>query len=198
MYYGEKMSDETFKTEISVREIMSSPIITVNENSTALETAKVLKDNKISSAIVVDAQERPIGIVTKGDLVYKVIAENKDPATVKIKNIMSRPIKYVEADDTVQKALKIFRTHKVSKLGVMYKGKMVGIVSLNDAIRVIPEIMDILSEKVLIKRGLLPTPKLGAPIIGYCDHCGNWSDELKEVDGNFYCPDCIADFYGQR
>lgn len=192
------MAEMPLKTTILVREVMSSPIITVNKDTSALQIAKILRENKVGSVVVIDENNEHIGIITKGDLVNKVLAENLDPKNITAKEIMSHPIKYVNADDSIQKALKIFRTHKVNKLGVMYKGKIVGILSLNDVIRVIPEILDILSEKVMIKSGILNLPEPTRPVIGYCDHCGNWSDELKIVNGKFYCPDCIIDLFGSE
>ena len=189
------MAEMPLKTTILVRDIMSSPIITVSKDTSAFEVAKILKDNQIGSVIVTNENNEYVGIITKGDLVNKVLAENLDPKSVTAEKIMSYPIKYVDADDTVQKALKVFRAHKVGKLGVMYKGKIVGILSLNDVIRVIPEILDILSEKVMIRTGVFRLSEPSKPVIGYCDHCGNWSDELRIVNGKFYCPDCIVDLF---
>jgi len=191
------MTRDPFKTEVLVREVMNSPVITVDKDETTDKIAGILKENNIGSVIVMD-KDKPIGIITKGDLVYKVIAENKDPKKVRAEEIMTYPIIYVNANDTIQKALKIFRAHKIGKLGVRYKGKLEGILSVNDVLRVIPEILEILSEKVMIKTGLIPVPRAGEPIIGFCDHCGNWSDALKEIDGKFYCPDCIVDLFGEE
>jgi len=190
------VSDEAFKTTIYVREVMSNPVVAVDEDATAAEVAKVLRDNGVSSAFVQSKSGEYIGIVTKGDLVYKVMAEGVDPEKVRAKDIMSRPIKYVSADDTIQKALKIFRAHRVGRLGVVYKGRVVGVLSLQDIVRVLPEILDILSEKAMIKMGVSEAPRQRTPIIGYCDHCGNWSDELRLIDGKFYCPDCVVDLFG--
>lgn len=191
------MTRDELKTEVLVREVMNSPVITVKKEETIDKVAVVLRENDIGSVIVVDEKDRPIGIITKGDLVYKVIAEGKKPQDVKAQEVMSHPIIYINADDTIQKALKIFRAHRVSKLGVKYKGRLEGILSINDVLRVIPEILDILSEKVMIKTGLIPLPIRGEPIIGFCDHCGNWSDALREIDGKFYCSDCAVDLFGE-
>lgn len=191
------MTRDKLKTEVLVREVMNSPVITVKKEETIDKVAVVLRENNIGSVIVVDEKDQPIGIITKGDLVYKVIAEGKKPQDVKAQEVMSHPIIYINADDTIQKALKIFRAHRVSKLGVKYKGRLEGILSINDVLRVIPEILDILSEKVMIKTGLISLPVRGEPIIGFCDHCGNWSDTLREIDGKFYCSDCAVDLFGE-
>jgi|Deesub1362B_J571_1020462.scaffolds.fasta_scaffold00004_25 CBS domain-containing protein len=192
------MSSDAFRTEISVREIMNSPVITANTNDNIIKISKTLRNHNISSVIVVDDKEQPIGIVTMSDIINKVLALDKNPESVLAKDIMSYPIKYIDANETIQKAIKIFSSHKVSKLGVTYKGKIVGIISVSDVIRVIPELLDLLSEKAMIKSGIIPLPKTGGPIIGYCDYCGNWSDSLSEIDGKYYCPDCIVDLFGKE
>jgi CBS domain-containing protein len=192
------MSSEAFRTEISVREIMNSPVITANLKDNVIEISKILRDHNIGSVIITDDNNQPIGIVTMSDIIQKVLAQNQDPKNIIAKDIMSYPIKYIDANETIQKAIKIFSSHKVSKLGVTYKGKIVGIISVSDVIRVIPELLDLLSEKAMIKAGIIPLPKKGGPIIGYCDYCGNWSDSLNEIDGKYYCPDCIIDLFGKE
>ena len=191
------MSSDAFRTEISVREIMNSPVITAHLNDNVIKICRTFKDYNIGSVIVTDDKDQPIGIVTMSDIVRKVLAQDKDPRKIIAKDIMSYPIKYIDANETIQKAIKIFTVHKVSKLGVTYKGKIVGIISVSDVIRVIPELLDLLSEKAMIKAGVIPLPKKGGPIIGYCDYCGNWSDSLSEIDSKYYCPDCIVDLFGK-
>ncbi|MFQ5711553.1 MAG: CBS domain-containing protein [Candidatus Geothermarchaeales archaeon] len=190
------MSLDTIGTEIVVSTVMNSPVVTLERDKPVLEAAKLMKRYKVGSVIIVNAEETPIGILTKTDVIDRLLAKEKDSRKVKAEEIMSSPLITVEPQTKIQDAVKIMRMRKVSRLGVVYKKKLVGILSVRDVIRVTPEIMDILSEKVKIKAGEMTTSR-GSPIIGYCDNCGDWSDSLVETDGNFYCPDCTIDLYGE-
>ena len=74
----------------------------------------------------------------------------------------------------------------IRRLGVMYKGKLVGLISSRDILSVMPELIEILVEKARIEGEIPESP----PMAGYCDNCGRWSDDLKEVEGRFLCKEC--------
>jgi len=190
------MSFGRVPTEIKVKDIASSPVITVSYNSKVADVARVMKNYKIGSVIVVDEKNEPIGIVTKSDIIERVLAEDKDPQTTKVTEIMSSPLISVNSETSVQDAAKLMRKKKISRLCVFYKGKLVGIISLRDIIRVAPELIDIITERTKItSRGII-SPRRES-IIGYCDGCGRWSDDLIEIDGKYYCRDCRIDYFGE-
>lgn len=75
-----------------VTEIMTeSPIDTVERGLTVAFAANVMKERARGSLVVVD-KGKPVGIITERDLVRRVIAEDKNPATTKIGDIMSEPL----------------------------------------------------------------------------------------------------------
>lgn len=188
------MSIDSLQTEILVQEIMSSPVITLSKDSPVVEAAKMMKELHVGSIVILDGNGNPIGIVTKTDIVDRVLAENKNSSNVQVGEIMSTPLITVDATAKIQDAAKLMRNKRVTRLVVIYKGKLAGLVSTRDLLRVTPELIDILSEKAMIEKGELTSGKR-SPIIGYCDGCGQWSDSLEEIDGEFYCPDCLIDLY---
>lgn len=58
---------------LTARELMSSPPITIPASAGVREVAKILDENEISGAPVVDDQERPIGVVSRTDLLRLLI-----------------------------------------------------------------------------------------------------------------------------
>lgn len=169
---------------------MNSPVISSSEDESTDKLAKKMVEYKIGSVIIIDSEDVK-GIVTDGDLVAKVVAKNKRPSAVKAKEVMSSPLQTVESEKEVTVAARLMRKLGVKRLGVTYKGKLVGIVSMSDIIGVTPEIMDILSEKAMILSG--ETEKRMSTVSGYCDNCNQWSDSLMEIDGRFLCEECRAD-----
>ena len=73
-----KLSDEWGESEPYVRRVedfMNSSVITVSEDTSVQQIARIMVDNSISSLMVVDQEEQLIGIITEKDLVQRVVAQ---------------------------------------------------------------------------------------------------------------------------
>jgi len=187
------MSIDALQTEIPVQEVMNSPVITLEKGTSVTKTAKLMKEYSIGSVVIVDSESSPIGIVTHTDLVNRVLAEDQNPKTLKVEAVMSFPLITAQPKESVQDVATRMATTNVDRVIVVREGKLVGVLSTRDLLRVTPQIMDILSEKARIKQGGV-APRIRASIMGYCDSCGQWSDALVEMNGNFTCPDCVVDY----
>jgi len=176
------------RTRILVREVMNSPVISANLDENVKNVASKMVDAKVGSVVIMDEKDEPLGIITERDLVEKVVAKNLLPELVKAKDIVSKPLIMIEATKDLAEAARVMRKHGIKRLGVSYKGKLVGIVSMSDLIGVTPELLEILSEKTKIITGEVRKQK--GYVAGYCDLCNQWSDYLQEVDGKFLCEDC--------
>lgn len=173
--------------KIRVREVMNNPLITGNPNEPVNEIARKMVENRVGSVVIMQDNE-VLGIVTDGDIVSKVVAKNLKPSEVVAEEIMSSPLHTIEANKDVTEAARMMRKLGIKRLGVTYKGHIVGIISMSDVLNVTPELVDILSEKARILRGEVTRRK--KYISGYCDLCGQWSDYLLEVDGKYLCEEC--------
>lgn len=58
---------------LTAKDLMSSPPITIPASAGVREVAKILDENEISGAPVIDDQERPIGVVSRTDLLHLLI-----------------------------------------------------------------------------------------------------------------------------
>jgi signal-transduction protein with cAMP-binding, CBS, and nucleotidyltransferase domain len=173
--------------EILVRDLMTSPVIELEETATAKEAAEEMARYKISSVLVTRNRE-PVGIVTKRDLVEKVVAKDLRPSEVKLSGIMSSPLITVEPDEPLEKAVRLMSNLNISRLVVTYRGRVAGVLSMKDVLKFTPEIMEIVREQVRIGSITLRTQE---PYFeGYCDSCGEWSDMLRRVDDQLLCEEC--------
>lgn len=171
---------------------MNSPVITAPPDATVDKIVDLIVKNNVGSVVIVSEDNTPVGIVTKHDIIYKLLGEGKDLRTVRAEEIMSKPLVTIDSETRVPDALRVMRQTKVERLGVIAKGRLVGIVSASDILSFTPEILDMLTDRVMLLE-TEPTPVRRASFLGYCDECGQWSDLLKEVDGHYLCPDCVAD-----
>jgi len=183
--------------EVLVREVMSSPVIEAEEHETAEDAAKKMMKYGVGAIIVTGQSGEPVGIVTKTDLVNKVIAKNLKPNEVKLKDIMSTPLQTIDPDARIEDALRKMNKLKVNRLAVIYKNRLAGLVSIKDILRVTPEILEIVKENMKIMGVSFPRSKEGY-MEGYCDNCGEWSDMLLNVEGRYLCEDCRLELLREK
>ena len=77
---------------LAVSDLMRKKVDTIEELDSIQETAKKMKDEKVSSLLVVDKDGKPIGLVTERDLVRKVCINDVRTSEVTNKEIMSSPL----------------------------------------------------------------------------------------------------------
>ena len=94
----------------------------------------------------------------------------------------------IEGEEGVTEAARMLRQHNIKRLGVVYKNRLVGIISASDVIAVTPDLVDVISEKAAIVRGEIG--RSAGNVSGYCDECSEWSDLLQYSEGTFTCEEC--------
>jgi CBS domain-containing protein len=118
-----------------VEDIMSKDVEMINPEASMTEAAKVMGAKRIGSMIV-DGQ--PQGIVTERDLLSKVVAKDKDPTQVKVKDVMSSPLITIEPTATIKDAAQTMIAQK-GRLAVFRQEKLVGIITAGDLIKSLPQ-----------------------------------------------------------
>jgi len=176
------------ETRVLVKDIMSSPATTALEEDNMEKVAKLMNAKSIGSVVITDRKGSPVGIITERDIVRRVTAKNLVPRNVKAKEVMSTPFAVVSPYTEVNEAARKMSKLDIRRLGVMDKGRLVGIISSKDIVALMPELMEIMTEKARITA--TPSPIRGSLLVGYCSNCEQWSDTLRDVDGKFLCEEC--------
>jgi len=187
-------------SKLLVKDVMSSPVVTIEENAPVNKVAELMDKHGLGCIIVTSAQGKPLGIITERDLVGRVLAKNMKPDTVKAKDIMTTPLITVEPDKTINEAAREMSRLNIRRLGVIYKGQLVGLLSSKDILSVMPELIETIQEHALIEGENRAQEALEetSPLAGYCDRCGAWSDNLKESNGEFLCEDCQVELESEE
>lgn len=121
-----------------VKEIMTKNIRTVTSDSSVKDAAKMMKIASIGALPVNELGENiwvaeTTGMITDRDIVLRVIADDKDPATTKVSEIMTPSVFCCSENDSIKEAAAIMAEKKVHRLVVLNaKGLVTGIVSLGD------------------------------------------------------------------
>lgn len=180
-------ADPSMTTRVIVRDIMNSPVISASPGDSLRDVAKKMKDEKIWSIVIMDKDGKPAGLVTDYDIVVNGVAADAQPSKVKAKDVMQE-LHTIESEESITEAARLLRKHNLKRLGVVYKNRLVGIISASDVIAVTPDLVDVVSEKAAIIRGELGMA--AGKVSGYCDECGEWSDLLQYDEGAFTCEVC--------
>ncbi len=184
------MSEMGLRPKMIVRDIMSSPVVTIDEDETTNRAASSMDMKDLGAVIVQSKAGKSIGIITERDLVKRVVAKNLKPDTVKAKEVMTTPLVTIEPEATISDAARRMTRLDIRRLGVIYKGNLVGIITSKDILGVMPELLEIMQERQRIEGGAESDEIEEAPLSGYCDRCNSYSENLKERNGQNICEEC--------
>ena len=116
----------------TVGQLMTERLETISPSDTAQEAAKKMRDKKVSSLVVTDLEDKPIGIVTERDLVRQVCTKVINSNDVIVHRIMSSPLATIDANSSVEVAADIMIQNKVRHLLVVDENKVLGIITPSD------------------------------------------------------------------
>jgi CBS domain-containing protein len=103
--------------------------------------ARRMHARKVGSLVVVDKEQRPLGLLTDRDLVVRVIAESREPNETLVSQVMTRLPQTVAEETPLEEALGLMRCGPYRRVPVVSgDGRLVGILSLDD-------ILDLLAEE---------------------------------------------------
>jgi len=122
------------------REIMSPTAEWVEAQATVADVAQKFVGEDIGAVPVCDGQGHLQGMVTDRDLVVKVLAQGRDPRTVKVAEIADQPeVVTIGADDDAEEAIRTMKDYGVRRLPVIDGDRLVGMVSQADIARALPD-----------------------------------------------------------
>jgi len=175
--------------DLKVGDVMTRGVICVDAEDTVQKAAEVLKKNDISSVIVTKKGDG-VGIVTERDIITKIVVGSKDPKRVKISDVMTSPLITLTPEASIDNAAEIMRDRDIRRLVVTQKGRIVGVISEFDIVKVEPALHTLIREKSKWEISSAYAAEQGT-VAGICEVCGDYSDSLKNVDGRMTCEECV-------
>ena len=123
------------------RDIMTPDPECIGENDSALDAAKRLAELDVGAMPICGEDERLKGMLTDRDIVVKVLAQGKDPASVRAGElgVGDGQTVTIGADDSVEEALHTMAEYKVRRLPVIDGHTLIGMVSQADLARNVEE-----------------------------------------------------------
>ena len=112
--------------------VNNQTIHSLKASNTARDAAREMLDKDVSAVVVVDENEKLVGIVTERDMTRRVVAEGHDASTVALSEIMTEGPETLSPDDLAQEALGRMLRRGFRHLPVVEDGRAVGMVSMRN------------------------------------------------------------------
>lgn len=162
--------------------IVLKPNVIILESSANVGEAIKLMTDKNSRSVLVSNRGEIIGVVSKTDILFRVISQNRSPDKVKLREIMTCPVLAVRPNSTVSEALSVMDKHKVRQVFVHAYAAVLGMVTRDDIYQLI-ETISVSSQE---------TAMSGTPV------CIIDSKSISYIKDNtkarFLCPYCESPF----
>ena len=116
----------------TAREIMTGGVECVGEDETVLDAAKKMDQLGVGALPICGNDNRLKGMLTDRDIVVKVLAQGKDPASTTAGDLgQGKPVT-IGADDSLEELVRTMAQHQVKRLPVIDGHDLVGVVSEAD------------------------------------------------------------------
>ena len=115
-----------------IRDVMTPNPECVSEKDTVLQVARIMRDQDTGVVPVVDGK-RIVGMVTDRDIVVRAIADGKNLDSVRVNEVMTKNVRSVKEDSTVDEVLSLMSNAEIRRVPVVNSSnEIVGIISLGD------------------------------------------------------------------
>lgn len=136
--------------QFTVRDWMMDLVVYVDPETPVTDALATMRRRYISSVIVNKGSDNPeFGILTSTDICDKIVAQDRDPGAIKVKEIMTSPLITIPKDMSMAECARIMKEKKIHHLPVAdKKGNLVGMISATDFL-VVAEAMGRSGERAL-------------------------------------------------
>ena len=125
---------------LPAKDLMNPNVVSVGPNTTLKEVSELMSSHKIGSVIVVD-NDSVVGIVTERDYATKIMIKPYQPDT-KVSVVMSSPVIHVSPNQSAADIIDVMANNEIRKVPVLDNGKIVGIVSGTEFLRLFVQATD--------------------------------------------------------
>ena len=114
-----------------IRDIMEKDVITIENDKTAQDAAKIIAEKDISFLVIMN-EGKPQGVLSESDFVRKIAAEDKKASEILISEIMSYKFRSVGPTTTIEDAIQKMLNNNIRRLLILDSEKLVGVITQTD------------------------------------------------------------------
>ena len=130
------------------KDIVEKEFLTLPRETSAREAARKMKETSHGFAIISSSGGDPEGIVTEWDFLAKVVAEARDPARVKLSDIMTGELVSVDANQGLDQVAEIMTQKGIRRVLVIKDRRVLGIITAKTMLSRLKEYIDKVSSQI--------------------------------------------------
>ena len=115
----------------TVNDRMTNPVLSIEQDESVNNAANKIYDNAIGS-LLVTRDKNFVGIITKTDLMIKVLIKNLNGDSTRVSEVMSQPLISIDVDESLDSAKKLLDENSIRHLVVTRENEIVGMLSKKD------------------------------------------------------------------
>jgi len=119
---------------MKVADLMTRHVEFIEPEASAQEAAALMGELDVSALPVGSPQDLK-GVITDRDLLYRVVAEGKDPKRTRVAEVATKLVFTCRADDPLTTAMDLMASHNIRRLPVLEDERIVGWLTLSDVSR---------------------------------------------------------------
>lgn len=112
-------------------------IISISPDASVFDAIKLMADKSIGSLVVMDADEKLLGIVTERDYARKVIIKGRSSRETRVEEIMTQQVMTAACDHRVDQCMELMTEKKIRHLPVIEDDQVIGMISIGDLVQAI-------------------------------------------------------------
>jgi CBS domain-containing protein len=116
---------------MDIRGVMTPEVVTASPEATVRETAALMRERNVGCVVLIDAEDRPVGLLTDRDLAITVVADARDPDEAAAV-LASSPVVSATVEMDVEEVAALMVRHGVRRLTVLDGERLAGIITLDD------------------------------------------------------------------
>jgi CBS domain-containing protein len=129
--------------------LLKKPVTLLGPGATCAEAAEAMRKDNVGCVVVVDRDERPLGIVTDRDIVVKVIARGLHPQNTALDSVMSGEPFFLSGDRDLHQLTATMREGAIRRVPVVGEdGRVRGVVAMDDVLLLLAEELGDLAQAV--------------------------------------------------
>lgn len=133
---------------LTVKDIVEPDYISLTPDTNALEAAKAMNEKHHGFLVVVSQDGKPLGIVTEWDFLSKIVAQGRDPGSVRLQEIMSTNLVSVKSSDGIDSVSKLMADRGIRRVLVTEDDKILGVITSKTILRNLKEYIDDVSTQI--------------------------------------------------
>lgn len=107
-------------------------VATIDPLATVIDAARLMNERRIGALVVLDHEDRLVGMFTERDVLVRVVAEERNPRETRVGDVMTKQVIACRSDTPSDDLRALMREKRIRHVPVVEDGRVIGMISIGD------------------------------------------------------------------